>query len=208
MTDSTDKTKAGGLLELVGSRRGHFELESGHHGELWLDLDGLFLKPAKLTPFIDELGARLDACRPDGICGPALGGALIAMSIAEQLDTDFFVAERVAVSPGTAQLFTAHYAVADAVRGHLEGRRIAVVDDVVNAGSATRATVADMRDAGAHVVAIGALLVLGDAAERYARAQAIELTAVATLPNRLWEPDDCPMCIAGDRLERLVPPGP
>ena len=33
------------VLELVSGRRGHFLLESGLHGGLWLDLDGLFPPP-------------------------------------------------------------------------------------------------------------------------------------------------------------------
>ena len=38
------------LLELLSVRRGHFVLESGHHGNLWLDLDSLFLRPAGCCP--------------------------------------------------------------------------------------------------------------------------------------------------------------
>jgi hypothetical protein len=34
--------------QLGPPRRGHFVLESGHHGNLWLDLNSLFLRPAAL----------------------------------------------------------------------------------------------------------------------------------------------------------------
>lgn len=33
---------AAAFLELVSARRGHFRLESRHHGALWLELDTLF----------------------------------------------------------------------------------------------------------------------------------------------------------------------
>ena len=36
------------LIEALPARRGHFRLESGHHGELWLNLDALFARPASL----------------------------------------------------------------------------------------------------------------------------------------------------------------
>ena len=45
--------KEGALLipgRPLGPRRGHFLLESGHHGNLWLDLNSLFLRPAALLP--------------------------------------------------------------------------------------------------------------------------------------------------------------
>jgi orotate phosphoribosyltransferase len=45
---------ADGLIEALAARRGHFRLESGHHGELWLDLDPLFARPARLAPFTDR----------------------------------------------------------------------------------------------------------------------------------------------------------
>ena len=31
------------LLTLLAARKGHFRLESGHHRNLWLDLEPLFL---------------------------------------------------------------------------------------------------------------------------------------------------------------------
>ncbi len=31
------------LLDAVDASRGHFLYESGHHGDLWLDLDALFV---------------------------------------------------------------------------------------------------------------------------------------------------------------------
>ena len=34
-------TSTGTFLGLVSGRRGHFRLESGHHGGLWLNLDPL-----------------------------------------------------------------------------------------------------------------------------------------------------------------------
>ena len=35
------------VSELLSERRGHFVLESGHHGELWLELELLFLHPER-----------------------------------------------------------------------------------------------------------------------------------------------------------------
>lgn len=38
------------LVRLAELRRGHFALESGHHGDLWLDLDRLFVEPWVVAP--------------------------------------------------------------------------------------------------------------------------------------------------------------
>jgi orotate phosphoribosyltransferase len=191
------------LLELIDARRGHFLHESGHHGELWLDLDTLFLRPARLVPFVEELARRLaDAVDPDAVCGPLLGGGLIASAVATLLDVELYVAEPVARSDGSgAELFRARYAVPEPIRGRLPGRRVAVVDDVMNAASAVRATVGDVRAAGADVVAIGALLVLGPSAADYAHHERLVLVHAAAIPNRIWEPRACPLCAADQPLE-------
>jgi len=39
------------LLTLVHGRRGHFQLESGHHGDLWFQLETLCLDTRKIQPF-------------------------------------------------------------------------------------------------------------------------------------------------------------
>ena len=82
------------FLRLLSARRGHFALESGHHGNLWLDLDSLFLRPAALLPFARELARRLAAHRVEAIVGPLVGGAFVAQAIAAELDVRFAFAGR------------------------------------------------------------------------------------------------------------------
>ena len=192
------------FTDLIDGRRGHFQLESGHHGELWLDLDTLFLRPARLVPFVSDIARRLaESVDPDAICGPLLGGGLIASAVATVLDVELYIAEPGEPDDREGKLFGARYAVRPATRPRLRGQRVAVVDDVVNAASATRATVADLRAAEADVVAIGALLVLGDSAAPYAEREGLALVYCETLPNRIWEPAACPLCAAGLPLEDL-----
>jgi len=95
--------ESAGLLELLDGRPGHFRLESGHHGELWLDLDAFLLRPALLLPYVDTLARRLvETVEPEGVCGPLLGGALIASAVATTLDCELYVAAPVlpAAAPG------------------------------------------------------------------------------------------------------------
>jgi orotate phosphoribosyltransferase len=192
---------ADGLIDAIGARRGHFLLESGHHGDLWLDLDALFARPARVAPFVAELAQRLSAAGAEVVCGPLVGGAFVAQAVAAQLDVACAWTERVEGPPGDG-LYAARYRVPDALRDGVRGRSVAIVDDVINAGSATRATLADLRACGARVVAIGALLVLGSRAAELAATEGLALESVATLENALWTPEDCPLCAAGAALER------
>ena len=47
------------VLELLSARKGHFLLESGHHGDLWLDLESLCLRPQRVQIVAAELAEPL-----------------------------------------------------------------------------------------------------------------------------------------------------
>ena len=90
------------VARLAHPRRGHFNLGTGYHGDLWLDLDALFLRPARLRPYVQWLSARLDTHQIDAVCGPLEGGAFLALAVADVLDTTFVAAGR-APGPGRAE---------------------------------------------------------------------------------------------------------
>jgi orotate phosphoribosyltransferase len=188
------------LIGLLSARKGHFKLESGHHGELWLDLDSLFLRPGRVGPFAAELARLLSSHQIEAVCGPLLGGALLAEMIAAELDVEFYYSERSTQPRGNA-LYAVKYQIPIALRAKVSGRRVAVVDDVINAGSAVRATLADLLGCGARPMAIGALLVLGSPASTLAVDNGIPLERIASLPNVVWEPARCPLCAARTPLE-------
>lgn len=179
------------LLGLLAARRGHFVLESGHHGNLWLDLDSLFLRPAALLPFARDLARRLSAHGVEAVVGPLVGGAFVAEMVAAELDLRFAFAERRVDTGG------ATYAISEAFHHHLRGRTVAIVDDAINAGSATKATFAALTALGARPVAVGALLILGETALPFFAANNLAVESVARLANELWEPAACPLCAAG-----------
>ena len=46
------------LLSFVRGRHGHFRLESGHHGDLWFQLETLFLHARDIRPFAAQLASQ------------------------------------------------------------------------------------------------------------------------------------------------------
>jgi orotate phosphoribosyltransferase len=194
------------LLSLLAARNGHFRLESGHHGNLWFDLDALFLRPSRLQQFVGELANGLSRYNVEAVCGPLVGGAFLAQSVASALDTEFYFAERFVPHAGEA-LYAVKYRIPPALRKMVHGKNVAVVDDVINAGSAVRGTVATLRSCGANPVVIGALLVLGSSASSFFADQNIPVERVAYLPNEVWTPAECPLCVAQMPLEDLTTAG-
>jgi len=84
------------IINLFAARRGHFRYESGHHGELWLEIPRLYLRPARLRRFAEELVRRLAPHGVEAVCGPLVEGALLAQMVAEELDVEFYFAEQFA----------------------------------------------------------------------------------------------------------------
>ena len=194
-------------LARIAGRRGHFRMESGYHGDLWLELDGLFVEPRCIAPSIDALASRLRPHDADVVCGPLLGGAFVAQLLAHALDADFAFTERVASSP-TDTLHGARYRLPAVLVERVRGRRIALVDDVMSAGSSLRATHAALQDAGAVPVVVAVLTVLGRrGADHFAQlGLPVETLSHQTLDS--WAPADCPLCRASVPLEDVaVGPG-
>jgi len=151
-----------------------------------------------LRPFVGDLASLISGYGVDAICGPLTGGALLAGMIADRLELELLFAERRVTD--RAGLFPVDYRIATALRDHVKGRRVAIVDDAVSAGSAVRSTHADLVALGGLPVMIGALLVMGPGAAAFAAEKAIPLERLVDLPTAIWAPAECPMCALGTPL--------
>ena len=78
-----------------------------------------------------------------------------------------------------------------------------VVDDAISAGSAVRGTYADLVACGAQPVAMGALVVFGNAIDPFATEKGITVEAIARLAFGLWPPAECPLCQAQMPSEKV-----
>jgi orotate phosphoribosyltransferase len=199
------ETAAEAFLTMVAGRQGHFQLESGHHGELWLDLDALFAQPKHVAPLVELLSDALRPYKVAVVCGPLVGGAFLAQVTADALGAEFSFTERVmpAVSDG---LYPARYRLPPAFASRVRGRRIAIVDDVMSAGSAASGTYSELKLHEAVPTVVGALLVLGSTGEDFFLQNGVAVEAVARRPYRLWLPAGCPLCASGVPLEAVSQP--
>lgn len=190
------------LLALLAGRRGHFRMESGYHSEQWFDLDRLLADPGRLQPFVHELARRLAAHRVDAVVGPMTGGAKLAAMVGTVLGRPSFHTERFE-TPGATGLFTVRYVIPAAQRERLRGQRVALVDDAISAGSAVKATHADLLACGAQPVACGALILFGDRADAFAAENGLKPETIARMSFGMWLPSECPLCKTGVPIERV-----
>ncbi len=183
-------------VQLAHPRRGHFDLGTGYHGDLWLDLDALLLRPAALRQPVRWMADRLREHAVDAVCGPLEGGGFLAYAVADLLAAAFLPGYR---SPGEVAAY--HLGP---VPGGISGWRVGIADDAVNAGTAVAACAAELRRQGAMPVAVTALLALGDASKRIPEQLGLPFYPAATLPSRTWPAAQCALCAESTPLS----PGP
>lgn len=188
------------ILNLVAARQGHFLLESGHHGDLWLELELLCSNPRRVKPFCDELTRCMIPFEAEVICGPLVEGAFVALFAAWQMGCAFVYSERCSRLKKDG-LFPAGYRIPQPLRDMVQGKRTAIVNDVINAGSAVRGTFEDLEACGANVIGIAALLTLGNSARNFAESKKVPLVSLVQYPVNLWEPAVCPLCARSVPIE-------
>jgi orotate phosphoribosyltransferase len=187
------------IESLLPARKGHFLLESGHHGEFWLDLELLCLHPEAVQKFAVELALKIEPYHVEAVCGPLVEGAFIALMAATQLSLPFSYAERTARLP-VEGLFPYAYQIPKALRPVLRNKRVAIVNDVISAGSSVRGTLADLKQLGAKPVLLSSLVCLGPSAARLAEDNGLAFETLLSQPYALWAPAECPNCARHEPL--------
>ena len=191
------------ILKGLPARRGHFLLESGYHTDLWFTLDALFVAPHEIAPRVAALAELLRPYSISAVCGPLLGGAFLAHAVAAQMGVRFYFSEQVPLK-SDGGLFAAEYRLPPELRRLVRNERIAIVDDMISAGSSVRATASELDAAGASTAAVGTMVLLGNQATEYFSARGVPLVALAREKFNLWAPAECSLCRTGVWLENPV----
>jgi orotate phosphoribosyltransferase len=174
--------------------RGHFRLTSGLHSAAYLQSALVLQYPRHAEALGRELAAALtELANTEDVAlvmAPALGGLIIGHEVARALGVRFQFMERDADRRMSLR------------RGFtLEpGERVLVVEDVITTGGSTIEVIDVVRSAGAIPVAAGSII---DRSGGKADV-GIPRAALATLKVEAHQPEECPMCKAG---EPVVKPG-
>jgi orotate phosphoribosyltransferase len=184
--------QAGELLQLFEQagavKKGHFALSSGLHSDTYVQCALVLQHPQHAERLGRALAARFEGTPIDCVASPAIGGILVGHEVARALAVRALFAERDASGYLTLR------------RGFSvePNERVLVVEDVWTTGGSTQETIAVIADAGARVVAAGALL------DRSGGRLSLSVPSAALLELTIsnYDPDSCPLCLAGGVAER------
>jgi orotate phosphoribosyltransferase len=168
-------------------RRGHFQLSSGLHSDVYFQSALVLQHPEHAAAVGTALAERLRPDAPEAVVGPALGGVIVSWEVARGL--------------GVRGLFTERQDGAMKLRRGFAlspGERVAVVEDVVTTGKSTRETIEALEAAGGRVVAVAALVDRSGGTVDFGR----PFHALMSLPVEAWDPAACPQCRAGVAVDK------
>lgn len=173
-------------------RRGHFELSSGLHSAMYVQCALVLQYPR----YAERLGAALAALfaqdRIEAVVSPALGGVVIGQEVARALPDP-----PGGTGGGTPALFVERDATGKMTlrRGFSlrAGQRVLVVEDVWTTGGSTLEAIRVVTEAGAQVIAAGALIDRSGGRIQFP----VPARSLVSLPIESYPPSDCPLCRAG-----------
>jgi orotate phosphoribosyltransferase len=171
----------------------HFVYISGDHGSGWIDKDAIYPHTERIERLCRDMAKMARGWGAEVVCGPATGGLIVAEWTAHELGLlSVFAEHDPAPQDGALRgRFTLR-------RGYdhvVSGKRVLVVDDIVNTGLSLRQTAQSVRGAGGQVVGAACLVSRGnvDAAglgvDRYLYLLEYKVPA--------WPASACPLCQAG-----------
>jgi orotate phosphoribosyltransferase len=164
----------------------HIVYTSGKHGSAYVNKDAVYPNTARVAELCRFLADAAAPHRPEVVCGPATGGIILAQWTGHHLGIPAVYAEK-APEGGMALR-----------RGYdklVAGKRVLVVEDILNTGGSVKDAVAAVRAAGGTVVAVGALVNRGAITAGDVGVPA--LTALFAVALDAWDAATCPLCRDG-----------
>lgn len=173
--------RAGGIL------RGHFSLTSGAHSSGYIQSSKVFGYPAYTEPLAADLADRFREEGVTCVVGPALGGVVLAYTVARRLQVRAVYAERV-------------QGILSFGRGFDIGPedRVLIVEDAVITGNSVREIMDLVDEAGASVVGVAVMIDRSAGQIDFG----VRTERMATFQFDVYSPDSCPLCQQNVPLRR------
>jgi orotate phosphoribosyltransferase len=181
------------MFEAAGAiRNGHFELSSGLHSGMYVQCALVLQYPRFAERLGQALAALFSDARIDAVVSPAIGGLIIGQEVARALPEP-----KGSLGGGVPALFVERDAsgMMTLRRGFSLGpdQHVLVVEDVWTTGGSTQEAIRVVEEAGARVVAAGALIDRSGGKIEFDG----ESQSLVQLPIASFEPEDCPLCRGG-----------
>lgn len=129
----------------------HFVCVNGNHSAGWVDKDAINLHPPLVSELCQMLAHASAELGGEIVCGPAQGGLIVAMWTAFHAQRPMVYLER---APAEQHELAGRFIFRRGYDRWVKGKRVLIVDDVVNTGHSIKQTVGAIEAAGGTVAGI------------------------------------------------------
>ena len=168
---------------------GHFLLASGRHSPRFLQSTTVLQHPTYTDAIGQAIGERFAGTQADFVIGPAMGGVVLAYTVARALDSRALFAEK--DGKGGMRIRNAFKIK--------PGETFVAIEDVITTGGSLKKAIAAAEAAGGVCVGIGCIIDRGLAQFP----EGLELHSLLKLEFPTYAPDECPLCDRGVPLEEV-----
>lgn len=147
-------------------QEGHFVFTSGAHSNFYIDCASVLRDPVATLQLAHEMGRRVIGVKPEIVVTPAENAVPLGIPAAHFLchsgnvkGVRAIVASKTSNDSSTGEKRFAFKRGGDK---ELNGKRVAILEDLWSTGSSTRAVVRAIRECGGDVVAVGAIVNRGN----------------------------------------------
>lgn len=168
------------MLYQVGAiLEGHFLLSSGKHSSKYVQCAKLFERPQYGDRIGEMIAQKISDHKPDVVIGPALGGIILAYTVARHLDARAMFTER---EDGIMKLRRDFHIK--------EGEKVAIVEDVTTTGKSVLEVAQVVEEYGGHVCCIASIIDRSTQPLPFS----VPFYSLIKLELPIYEPDNCPLC--------------
>lgn len=174
--------KTGAILE------GHFLLTSGLHSPMYVEKFQVLQHPEYTEQLCKALAEKYADQQIGVVVGPVTGGILLAHEVGKALGTRAIFTER----ENGEMTLRRGFKIA-------EGERVLIVEDIVTTGGSIKEVIEVVKKQGGIPVGIGMLV---DRSGGKASFDEVPYQALLRLEVTTYQPDDCPLCKAGQSMTK------
>jgi orotate phosphoribosyltransferase len=170
----------------------HFVYVSGDHGSGWIDKDAIYPHTERIEHLCRNLARLVQNRGIEVVCGPATGGLIVAEWTSHELGVLSTFADHDQPKAGELR---GKFVLRRGYDHLVAGKRVLVVDDIVNTGHSIRQTIAAVREAKGEVTLAGALVTRGNVLA--AGLGVDEFIYLLEYKIPAWPANQCPLCKSG-----------
>ena len=171
----------------------HFVYISGDQGSGWIDKDAIYPHTERIERLCRDMANTVRGWGAEAVCGPATGGLIVAEWTARELDALSVFAEH---DPAPQEgALRGRFVLRRGYDQVVSGKRVLVVDDIVNTGLSLHQTAEAVRNAGGQVIGAACLVSRGNVDATGLGVSRFVSLLEYQIPA--WPASACPLCQAG-----------